>query len=169
MRNDRIILGIVIFLSIIIQTAIRESFLFLHFEVFIIFVIILSFLTDFNESLIWSFYCGLLQDIFAGGPALGIYTATALIISFIINMFRDYLMLKTQINLMLFVFFGTIAELTMTRFIYSLIFNVNFRLAASTTLYLIFPAVVNALIALPLFPLINRIRKIERRRLWKQV
>ncbi|MDD3625927.1 MAG: rod shape-determining protein MreD [bacterium] len=166
MKTERIFLGIFIFLCILIQITLRESILFFHFEVFVIFVIILSFLTDFRESLIWSFYCGFIQDLFAGAPALGIYTFSSLILAFLINIFKDYLLLKSIFNLMIFIFLGTIVELMFTRFIYSLLFDIDFTFAASTTIHLLLPSAVNALIAIPIYLTVLRIKKIERRRLW---
>ena len=169
MRNEKLFIGLFIFLLLLIQVSLKGILSFFHFEVFIIFVVILSFRTSYYESLSWSFYAGLLQDLFSAGPALGVYTFTAVIISFTINIFKDILMLKTLSNLVFFVFIASIIELSITRLLYSIIFNVKPPVLGSTLIQFILPSVLNTLIAIPVFMLIKRVQTRTQRKIWSKI
>ena len=166
MKAKHWLLVLFIFLSILFQVALRESFPFLHFEVFIIFVVILSFTTPYHEGLLWSFFAGFIQDLFAAGPGMGVYTFTALVISFMIKLFKDLLMLKSVTNLMILIFISTLAEMIITRFIYSLVFNVRSVIHGSLIIQLLMPSSLNAILAIPIYFLIQKIHKSSGRKIW---
>lgn len=166
MKRGRLYLAILLFISIVLQVALRDIFTYIHFEVFIIFTVILSFKKTYYESMIWSFVAGFIQDVFSGAPGMGVYAFIAIIICFLINQLKDILILKNTGSLISFVFIASLIELIMSKLIFTYLFGIRSGFHGSILIKIILPAALNCLVALPIYVIFNKIEKISRRKIW---